>query len=154
VRAILDRTGLDPRMLQLELTETALMTDSPGVRERMEQLATAGVSFSLDDFGTGFSSLSYLSRFPISTIKVDKSFMVGLTEDPRQASIVSAVIAMSHELGIKVVAEGVESARQAELLIEAGCDLAQGFYYSHPLPADACADILRKGHTPPARRRA
>ena len=154
VRAILDRTGLDPRLLQLELTETALMTDSPGVRERMEQLAAAGICFSLDDFGTGFSSLSYLSRFPISTIKVDKSFMVGVTEDSRQASIVSAVIAMSHELGIKVVAEGVESARQAELLIEAGCDLAQGFYYSHPLPADACADILRKGHTSPARRRA
>ncbi|HET7176768.1 MAG TPA: EAL domain-containing protein [Gammaproteobacteria bacterium] len=153
VRAILERTDLDPTLLQLELTETALMTDNPGVLQRMDDLADLGVSFSLDDFGTGYSSLSYLSRFPIRTIKVDKSFVAGIPQDARQAAIVNAVIAMSHQLGIKVVAEGVEAARQGEFLREAGCDLAQGFYYSHPLPADACTEILRSGTVPPARRR-
>ena len=153
VKGILERTGLDPRMLQLELTETALMTDSPGVLQRMDDLADLGVGFSLDDFGTGYSSLSYLNRFPIRTIKVDKSFVAGVPDDARQAAIVNAVIAMGHELGIKVVAEGVEAARQGEFLREAGCDLAQGFYYSHPLSADACADILRTGSVPMQRRR-
>ena len=153
VRAILDRTGFDPELLQLELTETALMTDSPGVLKRMDDLADIGVGFSLDDFGTGYSSLSYLSQFPIRTIKIDKSFVAGIPQDARQAAIVNAVIAMSHQLGIKVVAEGVEAARQGEYLREAGCDLAQGFYYSHPLPADACTDILRAGVVPPPRRR-
>ncbi len=153
VRGILERTGLDPQLLQLELTETALMTDSPGVLQRMDGLADIGVGFSLDDFGTGYSSLSYLSRFPIRIIKVDKSFVAGIPQDARQAAIVNAVIAMSHQLGIKVVAEGVEAARQGEFLREAGCDLAQGFYYSHPLAADACTDILRTGSVPPPRRR-
>ena len=153
VRGILDRTGLTADMLQLELTETALMTDSPGVLQRMDDLADLGVGFSLDDFGTGYSSLSYLNRFPIRTIKVDRSFVAGVPDDARQAAIVNAVIAMGHELGIKVVAEGVEAARQGEFLREAGCDLAQGFYYSHPLSADACADILRIGSVPMDRRR-
>jgi EAL domain-containing protein (putative c-di-GMP-specific phosphodiesterase class I) len=153
VRAILDRTGLDPNLLQLELTETALMTDSPGILQRMDALANIGVGFSLDDFGTGYSSLSYLNRFPIRIIKVDKSFIAGIPDDARQAAIVNAVIAMGHELGIKVVAEGVEAARQGEFLREAGCDLAQGFYYSRPLSADACADILRVGSVPMARKR-
>lgn len=152
VRGILDRTGLDAHLLQLELTETALMTDSPGVLQRMDDLADMGVSFSLDDFGTGYSSLSYLNRFPIRIIKVDRSFVAGVPDDPRQAAIVNAVIAMGHELGIKVVAEGVEAARQGEFLREAGCDLAQGFYYSHPLSADACADILRVGSVQMNRR--
>lgn len=153
VRAILERTGLDPSLLQLELTETALMTDSPGVLQRMDELADLGVSFSLDDFGTGYSSLSYLSQFPIRIIKVDKSFVAGIPQDARQAAIVNAVIAMSHQLGIKVVAEGVEASRQGEFLREAGCDLAQGFYYSHPLPADACTEILRAGVVAAPRRR-
>ena len=153
VKGILERTGLDPRMLQLELTETAIMTDSPGVLQRMDDLADLGVGFSLDDFGTGYSSLTYLNRFPIRTIKVDKSFVAGIPEDARQAAIVNAVIAMGHELGIKVVAEGVEAARQGEFLREAGCDLAQGFYYSHPLSADACAEILRTGSVPMHRKR-
>jgi diguanylate cyclase (GGDEF)-like protein/PAS domain S-box-containing protein len=153
VREILDRTGLDPHMLQLELTETALMTDSPSILQRMDDLADMGVSFSLDDFGTGYSSLSYLNRFPIRIIKIDKSFIAGVPDDARQAAIVNAVIAMGHELGIKVVAEGVEAARQGEFLRESGCDLAQGFFYSHPLGADACADILRVGSVPMARKR-
>jgi len=152
VRGILERTGLEPAMLQLELTETALMADSPGLRQRMHDLNAIGVTFSLDDFGTGFSSLSYLSRFPIQTIKVDKSFVAGIPEDARQGAIVNAVIAMSHELGIKVVAEGVEAARQGEFLREAGCDMAQGFYYSRPLSADATASILRAGSVQLKRR--
>jgi diguanylate cyclase (GGDEF)-like protein/PAS domain S-box-containing protein len=152
VAGILERTGIDPTLLQLEVTETALMTDSSGVLERMDALADMGVSFSLDDFGTGYSSLSHLSRFPIRTIKVDKSFVSGIPDDARQAAIVNAVIAMSHQLGINVVAEGVEAARQGEFLREAGCDMAQGFYYSHPLAADACAEILRVGNVPPPRR--
>ncbi len=113
------------------------MTDNPGVLQRMDDLADMGVSFSLDDFGTGYSSLSYLSQFPIRTIKIDKSFVAGIPQDARQAAIVNAVIAMSHELGIKVVAEGVEAARQGEFLRESGCDLAQGFYLQ-PSAAGGC----------------
>ena len=93
------------------------------ILQRMDDLADMGVSFSLDDFGTGYSSLSYLNRFPIRIIKIDKSFIAGVPDDARQAAIVNAVIAMGHELGIKVVAEGVEAARQGEFLREAGCDV-------------------------------
>ncbi|MHB8425783.1 MAG: putative bifunctional diguanylate cyclase/phosphodiesterase, partial [Gammaproteobacteria bacterium] len=152
VKDILERTGFDPRHLYLELTETALMTDNPGALQHMQQLTSLGISFSLDDFGTGYSSLSYLSRFPIKIIKIDRSFVVGMSRDPKHVAIVGAVVAMSRALGIKVVAEGVEEAHQAEKLRTAGCSVVQGFYYSRPVSADACAVLLRAGMVKPVRR--
>ncbi len=152
VSDILERTGFDPHHLHLELTETALMTDNPGVLQHMQQLTSLGISFSLDDFGIGYSSLSYLSRFPIRIIKIDRSFVVGMSLDPKHAAIVGAVVAMSRALGIGVVAEGVEEARQAEMLRTAGCTVVQGFYYSRPVSADACAVLLRAGMVKPVRR--
>ncbi|HEX5340215.1 MAG TPA: EAL domain-containing protein [Gammaproteobacteria bacterium] len=145
VRAILERTGFDPRLLQLELTETAIMTDNPSVMQRMRDLNALGIRFSLDDFGTGYSSLTYLSRFPIDTLKIDRSFVIGMPTDVRHVAIVSALVAMSHKLDIRVVAEGVEEMQQEHYLRDSGCDLAQGFYYSYPLSADACASALREG---------
>ncbi|MGH8372079.1 MAG: EAL domain-containing protein [Gammaproteobacteria bacterium] len=145
VRDILKRTGLDPRLLQLELTETAIMTDNPNVLQRMRDLNALGIRFSIDDFGTGYSSLAYLSRFPINTLKIDRSFVIGMPTDARHTAIVSALVAMSHKLGIRVIAEGVEEVRQEQYLRDSGCDVAQGFYYSYPLSADACAAALREG---------
>ncbi|HET7922551.1 MAG TPA: EAL domain-containing protein, partial [Gammaproteobacteria bacterium] len=145
VRGILERTGLDPADLQLELTETAIMTDNPGVMQRMRELSALGIRFSLDDFGTGYSSLTYLSRFPIDTLKIDRSFVIGMPTDTRHAAIISALVAMSNKLGIRVVAEGVEDKRQEQYLRDSGCEVVQGFYYSYPLSADACAAVLREG---------
>lgn len=145
VRGILDRTGFDPKSLQLELTETAIMTDNPNVLQRMRDLSALGIRFSIDDFGTGYSSLTYLSHFPIDTLKIDRSFVIGMPTDAKHAAIVSALVAMSHKLGIRVIAEGVEEVRQEQYLRDSGCDIAQGFYYSYPLSADACAAVLREG---------
>jgi EAL domain-containing protein (putative c-di-GMP-specific phosphodiesterase class I) len=145
VRGILDRTGFDPKSLQLELTETAIMTDNPNVPQRMRDLSALGIRFSIDDFGTGYSSLTYLSHFPIDTLKIDRSFVIGMPTDAKHAAIVSALVAMSHKLGIRVIAEGVEEVRQEQYLRDSGCDIAQGFYYSYPLSADACAAVLREG---------
>lgn len=145
VNDILKRTGFDPKFLQLELTETAIMTDNPSVLQHMRELSAMGIRFSLDDFGTGYSSMTYLSRFPIDTLKIDRSFVIGMPTDARHAAIVGALVAMSHKLGIKVIAEGIEDMRQEQYLRDSGCDIVQGFYYSYPLSADACAALLREG---------
>ena len=145
VSHVLELTGFDPHKLQLELTETTLMTDNPGVLQRMQELAAMGISLSLDDFGTGYSSLSYLSRFPINVLKIDRSFVIGMSLDSKHVAIVSAIVAMSRALGLQVVAEGVEELRQVENLRAAGCNVAQGFYYSRPMSADSCVALLRAG---------
>ena len=145
VKDILQRTGFDPRSLQLELTETAIMTDNPSVLQCMRDLNAIGIQFSLDDFGTGYSSLTYLSRFPIDTLKIDRSFVIGMPADTRHTAIVNALVAMSQKLGIKVIAEGIEDMHQEQFLMDSGCDVVQGFYYSYPLSADACAAVLRDG---------
>lgn len=145
VSQVLKRTGFDPHQLYLELTETALMTDNPGVLQHMQALTALGIRFSLDDFGTGYSSLSYLSRFPISTLKIDRSFVIGMSLDSKHVAIVSAVVAMSRALGLVVVAEGVEEQHQVEHLRSAGCNVAQGFYYSRAVSIDSCAALLQAG---------
>jgi len=151
VRDVLERTGFDPHQLCLELTETALMTDNPSVLRHMQALTAMGIRFSLDDFGTGYSSLSYLSRFPISALKIDRSFVVGMSLDSKHVAIVSAVVAMSRVLGLEVVAEGVEELHQVENLRSTGCSVAQGFYYSRPVSADSCTVLLRAGVVRPKR---
>ena len=133
VRAILPETGLDPRFLELELTETFLMQDSKSTVAVLQALKAMGVQLALDDFGTGYSSLSYLKRFPIDTLKIDRSFVRDLTTDADDASIVSAVISMGKSLHMRVVAEGVETREQLAFLREQSCPEGQGYYFSRPV---------------------
>ncbi len=145
VEDILARTGLEPHWLELEITESMLMGDVASVVKRMEELRRAGVSLSIDDFGTGYSSLSYLSRFPITTLKIDRAFIVDVQNNPHTAEIARAIIGLSHGLNLEVVAEGAEVIEQVEFLRTHGCNLVQGYYYSKPLPADQFSALLRDG---------
>jgi diguanylate cyclase (GGDEF)-like protein len=145
VQSVLDETGLDAAYLELELTESMLMTDSEATVHILGQLKAVGVGISIDDFGTGFSSLSYLTRFPIDIIKIDQSFISSLSTKPEAASIALAVIALAKSLGLKTVAEGVETVDQLNFLQANGCDAIQGYYFSRPLSADAMTVLLRRG---------
>jgi EAL domain-containing protein (putative c-di-GMP-specific phosphodiesterase class I) len=139
VEEILARTGLPPEHLTLEITESALMSDATAALGVLRALKSLGVVLAIDDFGTGYSSLSYLQRFPLDILKVDQSFVDELGESPEAEEIVSAVIGLAHALGLKVVAEGVETKAQLEVLRAFGCDFAQGYLFSKPLPASEVA---------------
>jgi diguanylate cyclase (GGDEF)-like protein len=145
VENVLARTGLDPRWLELEITESMLMGDIEAIVARMEDLRRVGVSLSIDDFGTGYSSLSYLSRFPITTLKIDRAFITDVQTNPHTAEIARAIIGLSRGLNLEVVAEGAEVVEQVEFLHAHGCEVVQGFYYSRPLPAAEFAVMLRDG---------
>jgi diguanylate cyclase (GGDEF)-like protein len=139
VERILARTGLPPEHLTLEITESALMEDAAAALDVLRALKKIGVSLAIDDFGTGYSSLGYLQRFPLDFLKVDRSFVETLGVNADGEEIVSAVINLAHALGLKVVAEGVETAEQLEILRSLRCDFAQGFLFARPMPA---ADIV------------
>jgi diguanylate cyclase (GGDEF)-like protein len=134
IARILQETGIRPANLELEITETALIYDVESAITTMMELMDLNVSISLDDFGTGYSSLSYLKRFPIDTLKIDKSFIAEVTTDPGSKVIVNTIILMAHSLGLKVIAEGVETEEQFAMLRERGCDQAQGYLFARPLP--------------------
>jgi diguanylate cyclase (GGDEF)-like protein/PAS domain S-box-containing protein len=142
VRAILTETGLEPRFLELELTETFLMQDAKATAAVLQALKDLGVNLALDDFGTGYSSLSHLKRFPIDTLKIDQSFVRDLATDADDASIVSAVISMGEDLHIRVVAEGVETREQLTFLQEHSCPEGQGYYFSRPVVAGQLTRLL------------
>jgi Amt family ammonium transporter len=142
VAAILDHTGLDPACLELEITESVVMDQSEASVERLRGLRALGVKLALDDFGTGYSSLSYLRQLPLDTIKIDRSFVSAIGTDLESTPIVQAVIALAHGLGINVVAEGIESEAQLAALRELGCDRAQGYLFSHPLPGPELEALL------------
>ena len=142
VRTILQETGLEPRFLEFELTETALMQDPNSTTGVLRALKDIGVRLTLDDFGTGYSSLSYLKRFPIDALKIDKSFVRGLCSNASDANIVSAVINMGRSFGIKVIAEGVETRDQFVQLQARQCAEGQGYYFNEPLAADEFAKLL------------
>ncbi len=152
VTRTLERTGLEPRYLELELTETLVMEDAAGAVATLEALNRMGVHIAIDDFGTGFSSLSYLKRFPINKLKIDQSFVRDCTTDPIDASIIASIIALAHSMSLEAIAEGVEDRRQSMILRHQGCDQAQGFLYARPLPAEDIAALLA-GQTRPRRRR-
>jgi diguanylate cyclase (GGDEF)-like protein len=135
IEEILSRTGLPPEYLTLEITESALMKDAAAALVVLQALKDIGVLLAIDDFGTGYSSLSYLQRFPLDILKVDQMFVHELGEDGGGYEIVSAVISLAHALGLEVVAEGVESTQQLEILRSLDCDFAQGFLFSRPVPA-------------------
>ncbi len=144
VEDILADTGLDPRCLELELTETYLLQDSKSTALVLGAIKALGVQLALDDFGTGYSSLSYVRRFPIDTLKVDRSFVRDLVMDASDAGVVSAVINMGRSLHMRVVAEGVETPEQVLFLKDQGCSEAQGYHYSRPLNAAEFADWRRR----------
>jgi diguanylate cyclase (GGDEF)-like protein len=135
IEEILSRTGLPPEHLTLEITESALMKDAAAALVVLQALKEIGVLLAIDDFGTGYSSLSYLQRFPLDILKVDRMFVHELGQDAGGDEIVSAVISLAHALGLEVVAEGVESTQQLEILRSLDCDFAQGFLFSRPVPA-------------------
>jgi diguanylate cyclase (GGDEF)-like protein/PAS domain S-box-containing protein len=140
---ILDRTGLDPQLLELELTETILMHDAEAVTVALRELRRRGVSISIDDFGTGYSSLAYVKKFPVDRIKIDQSFVRNMTTDPNDAAIVRAVINLGHSLGIDVIAEGVENQDQVDILRAEGCEEAQGYLFAKPLPLAEFEALVR-----------
>lgn len=144
VSALAD-TGLEPRMLELELTESVLMSNAESTVSILRKLRGLGVQLSIDDFGTGYSSLSYLRKFPIHTLKIDQSFIQQIATAPDETSIVPAIISMGHSLGLRVIAEGVETQEQLAFLITHECDEVQGYLFSKPVAALQCARLLESG---------
>jgi PAS domain S-box-containing protein/diguanylate cyclase (GGDEF)-like protein len=136
VRCVLDETGADPAWLTLELTESLLADDSPEMMGIFHRLRDLGIGLSIDDFGTGYSSLRYLERFPLTEIKIDRSFVSGLASSTTKRVIVEAVIKLGSELGVKVIAEGVEHETERDTLARMGCNIAQGYLFGPPVPAD------------------
>ncbi|MFL6676196.1 MAG: putative bifunctional diguanylate cyclase/phosphodiesterase [Massilia sp.] len=147
VVSALHDTGLDPKLLELELTEGTLMDDAKATMVTLDQLRGIGVYLSIDDFGTGYSSMNYLKRFDVRALKIDRSFISGLPQDSENAAITRAIIAMAHGLKMVVVAEGVETDEQLLLLEQYGCDLVQGYYLGHPVAADAITQMLDQSYS-------
>jgi diguanylate cyclase (GGDEF)-like protein/PAS domain S-box-containing protein len=142
---ILKETGLDPRLLELELTESVLMKRAESSESILKELKEKGVTVAVDDFGTGYSSLSYLRKFPIDALKIDQSFVRQITTSPDDTSIVTAVISMGQSLKLRVVAEGVETEAELAFLRAQRCEEAQGYYFSRPVPAQQFAKLLKNG---------
>jgi diguanylate cyclase (GGDEF)-like protein len=146
IRRALDEAGLQARYLEVELTESAVMSDPEKSIAILEQLSAMGVLVSVDDFGTGYSSMSYLRRFPIDKLKIDRVFIDEIVSRPEDASIVRAIVSLAHSLRLKVVAEGVETPAQLDFLKMAGCDEYQGYHFSRPLPAADFEYLIRESH--------
>jgi diguanylate cyclase (GGDEF)-like protein/PAS domain S-box-containing protein len=151
VRRALESSGLPPAQLVIEATESILLEDLEATLAVLRELKAMGVAVAIDDFGTGYSSLAYLKRFPLDTLKIDGSFVRDLACNPEDRAIVSAIIALSASLRLKVLAEGVETAEQASLLLELGCSRMQGYLYSRPLPPQEIPALLRAGLGGPRR---
>jgi diguanylate cyclase (GGDEF)-like protein/PAS domain S-box-containing protein len=145
IAAVLAETGLPPQMLELELTESVLMEVNRAHHDILLRLRDSGIKLAIDDFGNGYSSLDYLSRFPVDHIKIAQNFILDLPTNPRNAAIVRAAIHLAHELALHVVVEGVETAEELALIKSWGCWLIQGFYFSEPLPVAAMTTLLRVG---------
>ena len=150
IRGVLEQTGIDPALLELELTETILMHNVQESIERMRELKNLGIKISVDDFGTGYSSLSYISQFPIDKMKIDRSFIAGLNKDPAKEAIVRTIIVMAHSLGLEVVAEGIETSGQMEFVRRLGCEELQGYYFSPPVCGEEFEKLLKNSPFSPA----
>jgi predicted signal transduction protein with EAL and GGDEF domain len=142
VAAVCEINGIEPSALCLEITENVLIDDVPGALAAFDALKRVGVQLALDDFGTGYSSLSYLKRFPVDMVKIDQTFVAGVPAEPLDEAIVSAVVTLAHAIGMTVVAEGVEEPRQQTAITKLGCDMAQGYLFARPVPAEAVAECL------------
>ena len=146
VRSILDDTGIPSGRLELELTESILISNIEKTVEKMNTLKKQGVRFSIDDFGTGYSSLSYLKRLPLDMLKIDRSFVMDISLNSPDATIVNTIIAMADTLGLQVIAEGVEQVAELNFLRDHGCQSYQGYYFSRPLSAGDFINFLRKAN--------
>jgi EAL domain-containing protein (putative c-di-GMP-specific phosphodiesterase class I) len=142
IAAILGETGFPAERLELELTESMIMHDAPETVSRLGEIAALGIRLTIDDFGSGYSSLSYLRRFPITALKIDQSFIRDVTRDPNDAAIAQAIVALAGSLRLKVVAEGVETQEQLAFLKSCGCDEVQGYLFSRPLPDEAARRLI------------
>jgi len=145
IEAALRIGSVDTHCLEVEITENVLMQDTDETISTLKQMKALGITMTLDDFGTGYSSLSYLTSFPFDAIKIDRSFVTECTRQPDNRIIIRAIIAMGHSLEKRVVAEGIETEEQFELIQGYGCDEAQGYYFSPPVPPDEVADLLARG---------
>ncbi len=144
IRRAIAAAALDPQLLEMELTESAVMSDAEESILILEAISRMGVLVSVDDFGTGYSSMSYLRRFPIDKLKIDRCFVEEMTRRPEDASIVRAIISLAHSLHLKVIAEGVETAEQLALLADLGCDQYQGFYFSPALSPNQFVELVKQ----------
>ncbi len=143
IEKVLEKTGLDPKHLELEITESILMEDTKRTKNTLLRLSQMGIGLSLDDFGTGYSSLAYLKHFPIDNVKIDRSFVTDLPQNENDAAISTAIIAMAHTLGLLVIAEGVETEEQFHFLKNQQCDAIQGYFFSRPLPESEFESLLK-----------
>ncbi len=147
IHGIITEAGGVPGLLELELTESAIMHQPESAAQILQRLKNLGVRLALDDFGTGYSSLNYLRQFPVDALKIDRSFISDVEQDPSCASVATSIVAIAHSLGLVAVAEGVETQAQARFLVDCQCDQFQGYLFSRPLPAEQFADLLRSGRT-------
>ena len=147
VLGVLEETGANPHRLKLELTETLLLDDVEDTILRMDTLRASGLGFSLDDFGTGYSSLSYLKRLPLDQLKIDQSFVRDLLTDANDASIARTIVTLAHSLDLGVIAEGVETQEQRDMLASLGCHTWQGYLFGRPGPADALVQSVASATT-------
>jgi diguanylate cyclase (GGDEF)-like protein/PAS domain S-box-containing protein len=144
IRAVLEASGLEPSLLELEITEGAVMANPEHAAKLLRTIRDMGVSLAIDDFGTGYSSLSYLKHFPLSTVKIDRSFINDLSQDPDARALIDGIITLAHGLRMKVVAEGIETIAQLDYLRSHGCDEAQGYWLCKPVPADEARDFMAR----------
>jgi len=151
---ILEASQINPSLLEFELTESVLMSDSEDAVQVLDNMKRYGVRLSVDDFGTGYSSLAYLKRFPLDALKIDRAFISHITTDQGDATIAKAIINLAHSLKLKVVAEGVETQAQLDFLRDHSCDEMQGYLFARPMPAADCVRAMVEGwRLPEARRR-
>ena len=149
IEALLRDTGVSPESLDLEITETSIMSDPQRAIRTLDQIRRLGVRFAIDDFGTGYSSFAYLTKLPVSCIKIDKSFIQNIENDRDSSVIVKSIIDLGHNLGLKVVAEGVETIESKKMLKVFQCDEGQGYYFCRPVPADAMTQFLLRASSTP-----
>ena len=152
VARLLASHGLGPDALELEITESALIADPARTQTGLRRLRELGVGIAIDDYGTGYSSLAYIRRMPVTVLKIDKSFIIGMATDDNDGVIVRSTIDLGRNLGLTVVAEGVEDAETWERLLEYGCELGQGYYFGRPMSDDAYLALLRREGGAPWRR--
>lgn len=145
---VLAETGLDSQYLSIELTETSLMDNSINILNKLHEIRKLGVQIAIDDFGTGYSSFRYLTEFPATHLKIDQSLIHNCETNPKNNSVIKAIVTMCHQLNLRVVAEGVQTDKQLNVIVQSGCDEMQGFLFSKPLDAEACLNLLQNQSSP------
>lgn len=148
LEALINKSGIDPSQLEIEITETALMDDPEAAIRTLEYIKSLGVQIAIDDYGTGYSSLTYMKRLPVDILKVDLTFVRDIGVDEKTEAIIKSTVSLAHNLGLRVVAEGVETIEHVEFLREINCDILQGYYFSRPLPAEELVEYLRNSVKP------